>query len=127
MGRGARALHSGVMSANRESLRLHGRQAECERLARLVDGVRGGSGGVLVLHGEPGTGKTALLDFTAGLDTGLEVVRAAGVEPETQLAFGGLHRLCRTMLGLLGRLPRPQREALETAFGMRAAGGPDRC
>jgi DNA-binding CsgD family transcriptional regulator len=125
MGRGARALHSGVMSANRESLRLHGRQAECERLARLVDGVRGGSGGVLVLHGEPGTGKTALLDFTAGLDTGLEVVRAAGVEPETQLAFGGLHRLCRTMLGLLGRLPRPQREALETAFGMRAAGGPD--
>ena len=126
MGCGARARQSGVMSANREPLGLHGRQAECETLARLVDGVRGGDSAVLVVRGEPGTGKTALLDFAAGLDSSLTVVRAAGAEPETELAFGGLHRLCGTMLDLLDRLPGPQREALEIAFGMRAGTGPDR-
>jgi DNA-binding CsgD family transcriptional regulator/tetratricopeptide (TPR) repeat protein len=114
------------MSVNREFPGLFGRQAECGRLARLVDGVRAGGNAVLVVHGEPGTGKTALLDFAAGLDTGLEVVRAAGAEPETELAFGGLHRVCAAMLHLLGRLPGPQREALEVAFGMRAGTGPDR-
>jgi len=114
------------MSANRELPRLYGRQAECENLARLVDGVRSGSSAVLVVHGEPGTGKTALLDLAAGLDTSLQVIRAAGTESETELAFGGLHRLCGTMLDLLGRLPGPQREALEIAFGMRAGTGPDR-
>jgi len=114
------------MSVKMEPPRLHGRQAECGRLAKLVDGVRAGGSAVLVVHGEPGTGKTALLDFTAGLDTGLRVVRAAGAESETELAFGGLHRLCGTMLDLLGRLPGPQREALEIAFGMRAGTRPDR-
>jgi DNA-binding CsgD family transcriptional regulator len=114
------------MRANRESLRLYGRETECERLAKLVDGVRGGGSSALVVHGEPGTGKTALLDFTTGLDTSLQVVRAAGAESETELAFGGLHRLCGTMLDLAGRLPGPQRQALEVAFGMRAGTGPDR-
>src|SRR5579862_9718594 len=113
MGCGARARQPGVMSANREPLGLRGRQAECETLARLVGGVRGGESGVLVVCGEPGTGKTALLDFAAGLDSSLTVVRTAGAEPEAELAFGGLHRLCWTMLGLLDRLPGPQREALE--------------
>ena len=114
------------MAANRELLRLHGRQAECETLAKLVDGVRGGGSAALVVCGKPGTGKTALLDFTAGLATNLQVVRAAGAKSETELAFAGLHRLCGTMLDLLGRLPGPQREALEIAFGMRAGTGPDR-
>ena len=114
------------MSVNREQPRLYGRQAECGTLARLVDGVRAGGSAVLVVHGEPGTGKTALLDFAAGLGSGLQVVRAAGAEPEAELAFGGLHRLCGSMLDLLGRLPGPQREALEIAFGMRAGTGPDR-
>ena len=126
MGCGARARQSGVMSVNREPRRLHGRQAECERLATLVGRVRGDGGAVLVVHGEPGTGKTALLDFAAGLDTGLRVARVAGAESETELAFGGLHRLCGAMLDLLGRLPAPQREALEIAFGMRGGTGPDR-
>ncbi len=96
------------------------------RLAKLVDDVRAGGSAVLVVHGGPGTGKTALLDFTASLGTGLRVVRASGAEPETELAFGGLHRLCGTMLDLLGRLPGPRREALEIAFGLRAGPGPDR-
>jgi DNA-binding CsgD family transcriptional regulator len=120
MGRAARARQSGVMSVKR----LHGRQAERERLARLIDCVRDGGSAVLVMHGEPGTGKTALLDCTAEL--GLNVVRTAGTESETELAYGGLHRLCRTMLGALGRLPVPQREAVEVAFGLRAGAGPDR-
>ena len=114
------------MSVYRESPRLYGRQAECGRLAKLVDGVRAGGSAVLVVHGEPGTGKTALLDFTSRPDTGLRVVRVSGAESETELAFGGLHRLCGTMLDLLGRLPGPQREALEIAFSVRAGTGPDR-
>jgi hypothetical protein len=112
------------MSADRESPRLYGRQAECERLAKLVDGVRGGSSAVLVVHGKPGTGKTALLDFTAGLDNSLKAVQVAGAESETELASGGLHRLRGTMLDLLGRLPYPQREAVEIAFGRQAGTGP---
>ena len=82
MGCTARARQSGVMSPNRESLRMHGRQAECERLARLVDSVRSGGSAALVVHGGPGTGKTALLDFAAGLDTSLPVARA--VSPGAQ-------------------------------------------
>jgi DNA-binding CsgD family transcriptional regulator len=123
---GARVRQSGVMSANRGLPRLYGRQAECERLAKIVDRVRGGGSAALVVRGEPGTGKTALLDFTAGLDTSLQVLRAAGAESETELAFGGLHRLCGTMLDVLDRLPGPQCAALEIAFGMRAGTGPDR-
>jgi DNA-binding CsgD family transcriptional regulator len=126
MGCSAPARQSGAMSANREPVRLHGRQAECEIMAKLVDGLRGGRSAVLVVHGEPGSGKTALLNFAAGLDTTLKVVRAAGTESETELAFGGLHQLCGTMLDQLGRLPGPQREALEIAFGLRAGTGPDR-
>jgi DNA-binding CsgD family transcriptional regulator len=126
MGCTARARQSGVMSPKRESLRIHGRRAECERLARLVDGVRSGGSAALVVHGGPGTGKTALLDFAAGLDTGLPVARAAGAQAEAELAFGGLHRLCGTMLDRLGCLPAPQREALEIAFGLRAGTEPDR-
>jgi DNA-binding CsgD family transcriptional regulator len=80
---------------------------------------------VLVVHGEAGAGKTALLDFAAGLDPSLRVIRAAGAEAETPLAFGGLHQLCGTMLDLRGRLPGPQREALEIALGLRADSGPD--
>jgi DNA-binding CsgD family transcriptional regulator len=114
------------MTANRERLRLYGREAECRRLAQLVDGVRGGSSAALVICGKPGTGRTALLDFTAELAAGLRVVRATGAESEAELAFAGLHRLCGPLLDLLGRLPSPQREALEVAFGIRAGAGPDR-
>ena len=106
--------------------RLYGRQAECERLAGLVDGVRHGQGAVLVVRGEPGSGKTALLDHAAGLAADLRVLRAAGAESETELGHAGLCQLRGPLLGLLGRLPDPQRAALEIVFGVRTGAAPDR-
>jgi len=81
---------------------------------------------VLVVRGEPGVGKTALLDYLAGHAPGCRVVRAAGVHTEMQFAFAGLHQLCAPMLDHLGRLPVPQREALRTAFGISTGAAPNR-
>ena len=81
---------------------------------------------MLVLRGEAGIGKTALLDYAVASAAGLRVLRATGVEPEMELAFAGLHQLCGPMLNRLGRLPDPQRAALETAFGLAAGPAPDR-
>jgi DNA-binding CsgD family transcriptional regulator len=105
---------------------LHGRQSECSVLAGLVEGARHGRSSVLVLRGEPGAGKTVLADYAAGLAVDLRVVRAAGTESETELAYAGLHQLCGLMLGLLARLPVPQRTALEIVFGLRDGPAPDR-
>jgi DNA-binding CsgD family transcriptional regulator/tetratricopeptide (TPR) repeat protein len=114
------------MTANTKDPGLHGRRAECGVLVKLVDGARGGDGATLVLSGEPGTGKTTLLEFAASLARDLQVIHTAGAESETELAYAGLHRLCGPMMGLISRLPEPQREALETAFGVRAGPEPDR-
>jgi hypothetical protein len=81
---------------------------------------------VLVLRGEPGIGKTALLGYAAERAAGFQVVRAAGVESEMELPFASLHQLCRPMLGGLGQLPPPQRDALGTAFGLSSGTQPDR-
>ncbi|MDT7592149.1 MAG: hypothetical protein QOH45_1680, partial [Pseudonocardiales bacterium] len=70
------------------------------------------------MRGEPGVGKTALLEYTAGRLLGCQVARAAGVQSEMELAFAGLHQLCAPMLEQLERLPRPQRHALSKAFGL---------
>src|SRR6516162_11681642 len=96
---------------------LAGRGAEGARLERLLADARAGQSAVLVLRGEPGIGKTALLGYAAESATGFQVARAAGVESEMELPFAGLHQLCRPMLGGLGRLPPPRRDALGTAFG----------
>jgi AAA ATPase domain len=80
---------------------------------------------VLVLHGEPGVGKTALLDDAIGSATGLRVARVAGVESEMELAFAALQQLCAPRLGGLEHLPDPQRDALSVAFGLRAGAAPD--
>ena len=106
--------------------RLTGRDGEREVLDRLVEAVRGGESRVLVVRGEPGIGKTALLDYAAGRAVGFRVVRAWGVESEMELAFAGLHQLCVPMLGRLDQLPGPQRDALAVAFGMREGPAPDR-
>ena len=97
---------------------LAGRGAEGARLDRLLADARVGQSAVLVLRGEPGIGKTALLGYVAERAAGFRVVRAAGVESEMELPFAGLHQLCGPMLGGVGRLPTPQRDALGTAFGL---------
>jgi DNA-binding CsgD family transcriptional regulator/tetratricopeptide (TPR) repeat protein len=95
-------------------------------LDRFVAGVRAGEGRALVVRGEPGVGKTALLDYLAGRASGCRVARAAGVQSEMELAFAGLHQLCAPMLDHAASLPVPQREALRTAFGLSAGPVPDR-
>ena len=95
-------------------------------LDRLIDGVRAGDSRALVLRGEAGTGKTALLDYVAGQAAGCRVARAAGVQSEMELPYAGLQQMCAPMLDHLDRLPAPQRDALRTAFGMSAGPAPDR-
>ena len=82
--------------------------------------MRSGQSRVLVLRGEAGTGKTALLEYLLERASGCRIARAAGVESEMELAFSGLHQLCAPMLDRLGHLPGPQGDALGTAFGLSA-------
>jgi DNA-binding CsgD family transcriptional regulator len=105
---------------------LTDRRGERGVLDQLVGAVRAGGSRVLVVRGEPGVGKSALLDYLAGHAPGCRVARVAGVEPEMELAFAGLHQLLAPMLDRADRLPVPQREALRTAFGMSAGPVPDR-
>ena len=105
---------------------LRGREAECATLDRLLDAVRTGESGVLVLRGEPGVGKTALLDYAIGSAPDLRLARTVGVESEMELAFAALQQLCAPMLDRLERLPAPQREALRVAFGLSGGEAPDR-
>jgi hypothetical protein len=106
--------------------RLHGRRGECEMLDRLVADVRAGHSRVLVLRGEPGTGKTALLDYLARRAADCHVARVTGVEPETEMAFAGLHQLCAPFMDRLEHLPDPQRDALRTVFSVQGGNVPDR-
>ncbi|WP_234544917.1 ATP-binding protein [Streptomyces shenzhenensis] len=103
-----------------------GRHAEREAIARLLDAVRDGLSGVLVLTGEAGIGKTRLLEYAAARADELRVVRLTAVEPETGLGFGALHRLLRPFLNRTGRLPGPQRAALDAALGLVAGPPADR-
>jgi DNA-binding CsgD family transcriptional regulator len=105
---------------------LAGRGPESARLDRLLADARAGQSAVLVLRGEAGIGKTALLGYAAERAAGFQVVRAAGAASEMELPFAGLHQLCGPMLGGLGRLPPPQRDALGTAFGLSSGPQPDR-
>jgi DNA-binding CsgD family transcriptional regulator len=105
---------------------LRGRDTERAVLDRLLDDVRAGHSRVLVVRGEAGVGKTALLDYLQDRASSCRVLRAAGVESEMELAFAGLHQLCAPVLSGLDRLPGPQRDALRTAFGLGAGAAPDR-
>src|SRR5437588_1647994 len=105
---------------------LRGRRSEREALGRLLEAVRGGQSRVLVVSGEPGVGKTALLESVIGSASGFRVMRAVGVESEIELAFAALQQLCAPMLDRLDRLPAPQQDALGVAFGLRAGDAPDR-
>jgi DNA-binding CsgD family transcriptional regulator len=105
---------------------LRGRLQECRALDGLLTDVRAGRSRALVVRGEPGIGKTALLGYTAETAQDFQVARASGVESEMELPFAALHQLCGRMLGRLDQLPGPQRDALGVAFGLRAGSAPDR-
>jgi DNA-binding CsgD family transcriptional regulator len=105
---------------------LTGRRSECDALDRLIEAVRAGQSRALVARGEPGVGKTALLEYVVEQAAGCRVLRAAGVQSEMELAYAGLHQLLAPMLDRLERLPAPQRDALRTAFGISPGPAPDR-
>ena len=102
-----------------------GRQRERDALARLLNAARGGDGGVLVVHGEPGVGKTALLDWTVEEGQQLRVLRTLGVEGEMELPFAALQQLCSPIFDRSEGLPEPQRDALRIAFGLSAGPAPN--
>ena len=104
---------------------LVGRQRERDVLDRVLEAARGGHGGVLAVYGDPGVGKTALLEYAAAAAPDFGVARAVGVEGEMELAFAALHQLCSPNLDLIDGLPDPQREALEVALGLSAGRTPD--
>ncbi|HTX31749.1 MAG TPA: AAA family ATPase [Solirubrobacteraceae bacterium] len=105
---------------------LRGRRRECAALDALLDGARTGRSGVLVIRGEAGVGKTALLDYAIGSASDMVVLRTIGVQSEMELAFAALHQLCAPLLDRVDRLPGPQRDALQTTFGLSPGPGPDR-
>jgi hypothetical protein len=104
------------------------RHAERGALDQLIGAVQSGESRVLVVHGDPGVGKTVLLEYLAerASGSGCRVARVAGVQSEMELAFAGLHQLCAPMLEHLGGIPPPQHDALRTAFGVAPGPPPDR-
>jgi AAA ATPase-like protein len=107
---------------------LTDRRRECDTLDGLLEAVRAGQSRALVLRGDPGVGKTVLLEYLAGRASGegCRVGRVVGVQSEMELVFAGLHQLCAPVLGRAERLPVPQRQALRTAFGLAVGPRPDR-
>jgi DNA-binding CsgD family transcriptional regulator len=102
------------------------RQQERTALDGLLSDLRSGRGRAVMVRGEAGVGKTALLEYTVAAAADMRVIRAAGVESEMELAFASLHLLCGPLLDRLAGLPAPQRDALEVAFGLREGAAPDR-
>ena len=102
------------------------RELERGQIDRVLEAARRGRSAALVLHGEPGAGKTKLLDYAAESGEGFEVVRLLGIESETEFGFAALHQLLLPFLGGLRSLPAPQRDALAGALGLRRADSPDR-
>jgi hypothetical protein len=105
---------------------LYGRTAEGLAIDGLLAGARVGRSGVLLVRGEAGIGKSALLDYASQEARGMLVLRATGVETEAELPFAGLHLLLRPVMGRIDALPEPQAAALRGAFGLSARGGDDR-
>lgn len=105
---------------------LRGREHEKAALDRALAEARSGTSAVLVLRGEPGIGKTALLEYAEHRATGFRTIGVAGIESEMELPFASLHQLCAPLLDELDRLPRPQRDALSVAFGLKEGNAPNR-
>jgi DNA-binding CsgD family transcriptional regulator len=115
-----------MMASDDRGQALRGRGRECAVLEQLLDSVRDGSSQVLVLRGEAGIGKSALLHYLRTRAVGCRVARVAGIESEAELAYAGLHQLLAPMLGRRERLPPPQADAVGVAFGLSAGRPPDR-
>ena len=105
---------------------LRGRRGECEALSRLLDNARDGRSGVLVIRGEAGIGKSALLRYAAAQASGFRIAQISGVESEMELPYAGLHQLCVSMLPQFDALPPPQQRALRVALGFASGDAPDR-
>ena len=118
-------VHPGRRS---RAIELKDRRRERDALDRLIEAVRAGQSQALVVRGDPGVGKTVLLDYLAGRASGAgcRVAHAVGVQSEMELAYAGVHQLCAPMLGRAQRLPVPQHDALQTALGLSAGPPPDR-
>ena len=114
------------MSSQGRGQRLRGRDAESETLRGLMARARSGTSQVLVLRGEAGVGKTALLEYTSELASGFRTVQVAGVQSDMELAFAGLQQLCAPLMDHVDELPEPQRDALNVAFGRGVGAPPDR-
>src|SRR5256886_9229327 len=104
---------------------LVGRRRERELLEKVLESARGGRGAVLVVHGEPGVGKTALLDYAVQKGDSFRISRTVGVEGEIELPFAALQQLCAPILALRLSLPPPQRDALGVAFGLAPGNAPN--
>src|SRR6266704_1440350 len=122
----ARSLHGIELASEWRPVMLRGRGQQCRVLDGLLAEVRAGRSRVLVVRGEPGIGKTALLGYAAETAPDFRAARAEGVESEMELPFAALHQLCGPMLDRLGALPGLQRDALGVAFGLRSGSAPDR-
>ncbi|WP_344596629.1 helix-turn-helix transcriptional regulator [Actinomadura vinacea] len=105
---------------------LYGRAAEISALDEVIARARDGSGGAVVLRGEAGAGKTALLDAAAARGGAMRVLRTTGIEPESDLAFAALHQVLWPVTGSLVALPEPQRDAVSAALGLAASSAGDR-
>src|SRR4051794_4894203 len=105
---------------------LLGRTREREQIDRLLANVRSGQSGVLVVRGEAGIGKTALMRYAGRQASDFRIAQIAGVEAEMELPYAGVHQLCAPMLEQLASLPQPQRSALSVALGLSPGDAPDR-
>jgi hypothetical protein len=105
---------------------FRGRTTERNHLDQLLDTVRAGESAALVVRGEAGIGKTALLDHCVRQASGFQIVRIAGMQSEMELPFAGLHQLCVPVLAQVERLPGPQQNAIRVAFGLDLGDAPDR-
>src|SRR5436190_17925673 len=115
---------SNIRMPTRPADQLLGRERERVALDRLLEAAHGGHGGVLVVHGEPGVGKTALLEYAGEAGREFRVVQTVGVEAEMELPYAALQQLCSPFFELMERLPMPQRDALGVAFGLSAGAPP---
>ena len=110
----------------RDRTSLYGRASECALLDDVIGAIRGGESRTLLIHGEAGIGKTALLNHVVDSAADMRLLRAVGVESEMELAFASVHQLCAPLLDSTEGLPPPQRDALGIAFGLTAGPAPDR-